>query len=266
MGQVFIDDSGSSGEEPVMYVAGWVGQASEWDAFSADWKETLTARNPKPIAYFKHYEARSLTKCFRGFTAPEANAKMLNLAAVITRYNVYGAVYAVARNYLRRMIQKHAVTIKGRAHQNLEDPFFICANSLMGYVMGSESVGHPGQKVDLIFDGKPGSAQANRLTTMLEVCRELAPEPIPHLLGSATPMDDKEALPLQAADLLVGQVRMAVQTRAEDPEPLKLIRQHKFVWVKIVDEEIILSTISFHNFGISTRRLLTIERERRRSA
>jgi hypothetical protein len=71
-----------------------------------------------------------------------------------------------------------------------------------------------------------------------------------------------EVLPLQAADLLAGQARLALLQRdTQDPEPLNLLRRHLPMWIKVVDEEIILSTISFHNFGVSTRRLLTIKRE-----
>jgi hypothetical protein len=82
-------------------------------------------------------------------------------------------------------------------------------------------------------------------------------------MGCAKAMDDKEAMPLQAADLLVGQTRMTMQLRlAEDPGPLRLIRQRNFVHVKVVDDVTIMSTISFHNFGLSTRRLLTIQRDR----
>jgi hypothetical protein len=262
MAKVFVDDSGRSAEEPVMWVAGWVGQVQTWDDFANDWEKTLAANNPKPIKYFKHYEARSLSKCFAGFSESEASTKMINLAETITKYRVYGVIYCVGRAYLRAMIKKHAVE---PVHQNLKDPFFICINSLTGYVLGSESVGYPNDKVDFIFDGKPGSAQANRLASMFEVTREFGPDPIPKLMGSAIPMNDKEVLPLQAADLLAGQARMSHRQRnLGDPEPLSLLRRRLPMWIKVVDEQTILSTISFHNFGISTRRLLAISRERDR--
>src|SRR5687768_8459155 len=103
MAKVFIDDSGSSAEEPVMWVAGWVGQVPTWDAFNNDWEVALAASNPKPIKYFKHYEVRSLSGCFAGFSESEAKAKMLNLAKVIAKYSlrgrhsIYGVVYYVGR-------------------------------------------------------------------------------------------------------------------------------------------------------------------------
>lgn len=268
MAKVFIDDSGSSAEEPIMWVAGWVGQVSTWDVFDESWNEALHANNPKPINYFKHYEARSLSGCFAGFTEDQANTKMLNLAGAIAKHSLYGehslygVIYYVSRPFLNVMIEKHAVK---PVHQNLKDPFFICINSLTGYVLGSEYTKYPNDKVDFIFDGKLGSKQATRLITMFDVTKEYVPEPLPSLMGSVIPMDDKDVLPLQAADLLAGQARLAfLQKAAQDPEPLGLLRRNMPMWTKLVDKETIVSTISFHNFGVSTRRLSTIKRERDR--
>ncbi|MGB8508691.1 MAG: hypothetical protein WCD76_09815 [Pyrinomonadaceae bacterium] len=265
MARVFVDDSGNSNEEPVMYVAGWVGQVPAWEAFTDDWDATLKASNPKPIRYFKHSEAVGLFKCFDGFTDAEARSKMLALAEVIARHEVYGVAYAVGRQFYQRMIGKYAVTLRGRAHKMLEDPFYICMNSLIGYVVGSESVGHPDDKIDFIFDGKPGSGQAKRLIAMFETSRDFSPEPdIRRLLGSAIPMNDMDVLPLQAADLLAGQMRVVVRNQSEDPEPLGLIRRRRFVYAGVVSEEAIRLTINYHNAAISTRRLSTIKRERER--
>lgn len=263
MAKVFIDDSGSSSTEPLMYVAGWVGQGEVWDRFAADWGQALAAPNPKPIKYFKLNEAHALKGCFEGFSGPEALNKMMALVEVINRHEIYGVVYLVGRPLLRHMIDKHAITRGGRAHQNLEDPFFICLNSLIGYVLGAEYVGHPNDKVDFIFDGKPGGRQATRVIAMYEVTRDFMREPYRSVMGTAAAMDDKEAVPLQAADFLAGQVRAAIKLK-DDPEPLATMRRHKFIHVSTVSKEVIEATISAHNFGVSTRRLLTIKRERDR--
>jgi hypothetical protein len=246
-----------------MYVAGWVGQEETWGRFAVDWVQALAALNPKPIKYFKLNEAHARKGCFDGFSASEALDKMMGFAEVINRHEIYGVAYLVGRPLLRHMIDKHAITRGGRAHQGLEDPFFICLNSLIGYVLGAEYVGHPNDKVDFIFDGKPGNRQATRAIAMYEVTRDLIHEPYRSIMGTATAMDDKEVLPLQAADFLAGQVRAAIKLK-DDPEPLALMRRHKFIHVSTVSKEVIEATISAHNFGVSTRRLLTIKRERDR--
>ena len=79
MAKVFIDDSGSSTNEPIMWVGGWVGEVPTWDEFSTEWEQALAASNPKPIKYFKHSEARSLTKCFTKFSEAEAKEKMVKV-------------------------------------------------------------------------------------------------------------------------------------------------------------------------------------------
>jgi hypothetical protein len=235
MAKVFIDDSGSSSDEPVQYIAGWVGHVPTWNEFSEEWETALAAQNPKPIEYFKQYEARSQKGCFAGFAESEANTKTRNLAEVVTRHNINGVVYGVERSRLNRMIEEHALTIRGEVHQYLQDPFYICMQSLVGFGLGAEYAKHPNDKVDFIFDGTPDSAQAKRYITMWEVCCELLPEPIPNLMGTAIPMNDKEVPPIQAADLLAGQMRMAAQLQA-DPEPLRLMRQHRPILIQAVDD------------------------------
>ena len=82
-------------------------------------------------------------------------------------------------------------------------------------------------------------------------------------MGSILPMNDLDVLPLQAADLLAGQLRLSsVQKGEQDPEPLGILRRRTPMWISIVDERSIWSTISYHNFGISTQRLLTIKRQK----
>jgi hypothetical protein len=274
MAKVFVDDSGSSKEEPIMYVAAWVGKVETWDRFANEWDKALTASNPKPIDYFKHYEARSLRKCFAGFTESQANEKMLNLAEVISRHSIYGVGFMLPREYHRRMIQKHALIIRGHASKILTDPFFICMNALMCYVLGAEHRNSPNDKVDFIFDGKPGSRQANLTIMMYENNRDsFMPEPYRSIMGTAMPMNDMDVLPLQAADFLAGQVRAALPVAADghslipveaDPEPLALMRKHRSINIFAVPESDILDNISMNNVGISTRRLSTIKRERGR--
>lgn len=260
MAKVFVDDSGSSKEEPLMWVGGWVGEVPTWDKFTDEWNAALAAANPKPITYFKHFEARSLSKNFEGFTELEATEKMANLARVLTNgHAIYGVAYCLSRPFLNRMIERYSVE---RVHQYLKDPFYTCLNCIVGYVIGSQYQHYPNDKVDFIFDGKQGSKQANRVMAQWDTIRDLLPEPLPTNVGSVLPMNDLDVLPLQAADLFVGQLRRALIEKGErDPEPLYILRRHIPMWVKLVDEETIRSTIRYHNFGVSTRRLSAIKRE-----
>ena len=170
----------------------------------------------------------------------------------------------VGHEYYRRLIHEHALIIRERTSKILADPFCICVNALMCCVLGAEHKDHPNYKVDFIFDGKAGSGQANSVITMYELNRDFfMPEPYRSIMGTAIPMDDKEVLPLQAADFLVGQVRAALPVEA-DPEPLALMRRHRQIFAAVVPEGDILDNIRANNVDISTRRLNTIKRERDR--
>jgi len=274
MARVFIDDSGSSNTEPIVYAGGWVGQVETWDNFANEWEQSLVASNPKPIKYFKHYEARSLTGCFAGFTESQASDKMLSLVEVISRHDIYGGAFIVFREHYCRLIQKHALMIKGRISKILADPFYACVNSLMCSLIVAEYEKSPNDKVDFIFDGKPGSGQANRIIMMYENNRDFfMPERYRSIMGTAIAMDDKEVLPLQAADLLAGQVRASLPMTADkktlipvdvDPEPLAIIKRHRPIFINVVPEEALVNNIKTNNVFISTRRLSTIKRERER--
>lgn len=264
MARAFVDESGSSKNEPLMWVGGWVGEVPTWDAFSDEWDRALAANNPKPIRYFKHSEFRSLTKCFAKFSTTEAAEKAANLArAIANDHAIYGVVYYTSRPYLNAMIEKYAVK---PVHQNLKDPFYTGLDCLIGYVIGNQYRMYPNDKVDFIFDGTQGSPTATRVMAQWETIREMLPEPLRSNVGSVIPLRDEDVGPLQAADLFVSQCRLAFLEKGEtDPEPLGILRRSGIpMWISIVDEAVIRSTISFHNYGVSTRRLSTIKREKNR--
>jgi hypothetical protein len=261
MAKVFVDDSGNSAEEPLMWLGGWVGEVPTWDQFADQWHAALVAPNPKPIRYFKHYEARSLTGNFERFTELEAVEKTSNLARVLANgHAIYGVAYCLSRPFLNRMIERHAIN---RVHPYLKDPFYTCLNCIVGYVIGSQYQHYPNDKVDFIFDGTQGSKQANRVMAQWDTIRDLLPEPLPTNVGSVLPMNDLDVLPLQAADLFVGQLRQSFIEKPErDAPPLEILRRRIPMWIKLVDEETIRSTISYHNFGVSTQRLSALKREK----
>ena len=176
------------------------------------------------------------------------------------------------RKHYSRLIQEHALVIRGRNSRILTDPFCACVNALMCSLIIAEYENSPNDKVDFIFDGKPSSSQANLVIAMYENNRDFfMPESYRSIMGTAIAMDDKDVLPLQAADLLVGQVRAALPVADDkqtlipvdaDPEPLAMIKRHRPIFVNVVTEDAIINNIRTNNVAISTRRLSTIKRER----
>ena len=159
------------------------------------------------------------------------------------------------------MIKKHAVE---PVHPYLKDPFYGCLNSLIGYVIGSQYVKYPNDKVDFIFDGTQGSPTATRVMAQWERIREFLPEPLQSNVGSVIPMRDVDVVLLQAADSRISQCRLAnLEKGTSDPEPLGILRRRIPMWISAIDETNIRSAIRDHNIAISTLRLLTIKRQER---
>jgi hypothetical protein len=92
---------------------------------------------------------------------------------------------------------------------------------------------------------------------MYEFIRSISSDSYQAIMGSAIPMDDVNVMPLQAADLLAGQIRMAAQYQGH-PAPLLLLTQHNRNCIQPLDEKSIRIFLSLFNVAVSTRRLTAI--------
>lgn len=260
MASVYIDDSANSTNEPFMWMAGWVGHLPDWNGFPDAWDEALAADNPKPIGYFKHTEARVKKGCFAGFSEAEANEKMLSMADVVTKHELYGVTCFIDRAVFSEMVKKYAIE---PIQDNLKDPLYICILSVMSLAMGVEFAAYPNEKIDFIFDGTPASSQAIRIVDQFEKVRNNLPEYMQNQMGTATPMNDKTVRPLQAADLLAGQSRLTLlKGNYVIPEPLRLIRERMNVFTQTLRADTLFATIQEHNRQVRALHPRVIEIER----
>jgi hypothetical protein len=80
-------------------------------------------------------------------------------------------------------------------------------------------------------------------------------------MGALYLLDDKLAYPLQAADLLAGQIRMAAEYEwGKVPSPLGVLRVGvNRYWVNPIDEVAVRTFLTMANISISTRRLKAIK-------
>src|SRR5258708_19488910 len=87
--RAFFDESGT---DPMinrgLIMGGFYGRVEEWMGVSDAWDDCLR-RSPK-IDYFKHSEAQGLSDQFVKFNRKQANAKILALATVISKFKLHG--------------------------------------------------------------------------------------------------------------------------------------------------------------------------------
>jgi hypothetical protein len=195
----FSDDSGSDGTTPFFVLAGYVAEVERWNAFSEDWGMMLE-RQPR-IEYFKMREAESRRGQFGGWSIEQAVAKQIQLAECIKRHARFGIGSFVSH-------RAYNAIMRDRLPPTCDSPYWLC---FMEIVQGliNVSVDSEVQKVNFVFDTQ-GEGYERRGKMSFGGLREIFQEMgIPHkdIIGSISYDDDRNVLPLQAADMLAWHMR-----------------------------------------------------------
>jgi hypothetical protein len=212
MFQAFIDDS-ISDEPPIFVQAGCIAPTVKWAAFSEAWRAVLEI--PPRLEYFKMKEAWALRGQFEGWSAARRNERLVELYNVAQEYTSGEFIVSFNPAALKRA---YKIWPKEFSH-----PYYFSVPLLMTELARNmEKLKLERQPIEFIYDSQLhekdkliaawewGSARAN-------------PDP-PDLLdilrNPPTFRDDKEVLPLQAADLLAWWVRGRFVAQATGAEPL----------------------------------------------
>ena len=200
MTEAYIDDSGNFRQGKTCLLAGYVAPTDAWAEFSDRWDAVL--KEATAIEFFKMSDAFALKKQFDGWTTEARDAKVDRLVDVIIAARItYGAAVAMINaDYLR--------VGRGALDSHINDAFYFLFTNVMETCLIHQQRSGIHEKIDFIFDDtdKP-SIEIDRLfrQTMFT-----APERIKALqLVDKPPVfrNEKIFLPLQAADLLAGQIR-----------------------------------------------------------
>lgn len=218
----FIDDTGNDPKEFAFVHAGWVAGEDDWNGFIEDWQETL---NKKPsIEYFKHHEAagKPPTGQFSGWKPKTVRDKVMALAKVITRHNSYGIGTGVRNDVFYALVNR-AVSSKRqfRSVARANRPYDFCFHSIIGLVLQWQVNEADERIVDFMFD-EGDTAFFDCAKMYYEMREELFPPALKKIAGIVACGDDKRILPLQAADLLAGQISTNLRTGKPD-KPLAMI-------------------------------------------
>lgn len=202
--KAFIDDSGGKNQGSVFVFAGWIGDV-DWEAFSSDWARCL--ERPPKIDYLSMREAASVRwqvrGQFRGFSEPDRDQKLRDLAGVIREYRLiaYGCstdLDAFDKSFARAYLKP------------FNHPYFWPFQvTILG--IGLE-LANRGFKVpaEIIFDEH--NIFAPRVKKWYPSVREAMEDENVRAVLPLEPIfkSDKECLPLQAADMLAWLWRTAL--------------------------------------------------------
>jgi hypothetical protein len=199
----FVDESSSSGDSGYLVLAGYCAAERTWHRFWNDWQSVLD--EDPTVRYFKMYEAAALQGEFLRFSPDQRNVRLNRFIDVILAHDLQEVSIAAPEIYFREILLP--ILPSGHAH-----PYYF---ALVGIVTAVEAVSrHFGsiEPVDFIFDKQCGM-EDKAVRMFLRLKRSL---PNRHL-GRIAFRDDREMLPLQAADLIAWQMR----TFKSSAEPLR---------------------------------------------
>lgn len=187
--RIYFDES--STQFPYV-VGGLAMQPDYWDAFSSRWQIGLDA--PPRIKYLKLNQALGLKCQFEGWAEPQRDAKLVSMAKVIAQETtMFGAGC-----YLHRGdFEQQKARIKKKIYR---DPYYFCMATTMLFSVYGECQILGYDKIDWVLD-KSKAAERMRQLYYSDI------KPLFQRLGECVCLDDKETLPLQAADYHCGLVR-----------------------------------------------------------
>jgi len=229
--QSYADDSSSNDGDQRLFMAGFVGLAENWAAFSDDWHFALKHIGP-PIEYLRMVEAQNRRDQFRNWSIKDRDAKIRILADVIKSYPFLSFDFSVSRKAFTIHVKPHAPRALAKPHFSAN---FLTVSGISRFFQNES-----GAKIEFIFDEQDG-VDADVYLFFEYMCRNIPKDARDKISGFPIFKNDKELLPLQAADMAAWFVRRAYQL-GEDSLPIPLysvINEDQHLKSEIPDETLV---------------------------
>ena len=203
--RAYVDDSAHQQQPPLFILAGYIAQADQWTEFATEWQRALDL--PPRIAYFKLREAIRKEGEFYGRPHEITQQKYALFRAIVERYvhAEFGVCFRL----------DHYREVFGRIRGPLKNPFYFALLTLVGDVARSmDKLGLAREPIDFIFDNRVIEKE-KLLDGWHQMLRYLGEGDDPDgvlsiVFNPPSFQDDKEVLPLQAADMHATMVRLDV--------------------------------------------------------
>lgn len=225
--QAAIDDSGSEPQSPVFILGGFVASTKAWAAFSTEWQAAL---DEKPaLEYFKMSEAARLQEQFarsKGWDEAKRDNRLITFARIIKKY-AHLRIHASVRN---DEFEKYIKSVPVPQRKlGIDSPYtLLFMQIILAMATGGDQFDLAGA-CDFVFD-EQGAFSQEALAwwpNFKSGIDRLSKSDLPRYVGSPPIFrNDREFLPLQAADLYAWQIRQHhIQNRVLLVPPNRLLRQ-----------------------------------------
>jgi hypothetical protein len=242
--RAFTDDSASDAGERRLFMAGYLNRAEKWALFSEAWNEECRAA-PR-IEYLKMSEAQNLGDQFRGWSKEVRDEKLRRLGRVIRYFEPMSFEFSINREEFNRVVVP-------ASPRGLKNPHLVACLAIMSGV--SRFVAEKGGDIpiDFIFDRQDGVSDVVDLT--FDSLKENLPPDARHLIrGKPRFEDDKQLLPLQAADLLAWHLRRE-QEDGISLEMTDLLRADSHLLIGEIDKATMKKWAIHHSHQVGTTML-----------
>jgi hypothetical protein len=209
--RAFCDESESYPPEPQVFVlAGYIARPARWEAFSDEWRQAL---DEKPsLATFKFKEAWKLSGQFRHWSEESRNAKVQLLSDIIARHAEAELSVAFRPEVYRAVYRE----VFGERDRFAKHPLCFAIVQLSVMVsQGLEQLGLPREQVDFVFDNHAMAkdkvlAEWDGMAALTPYLRSQPADLRTKIMVNPPSFaDDAQVMPLQAADMLAGIMRVA---------------------------------------------------------
>jgi hypothetical protein len=211
----YFDASGSMGDSPVFVMAGYIGRSADWERFTPEWQAGL--ETPKAIDYFKMSEAWARRGEFHGWHTEDRDSRLKLLAPIVNRHAIASVISVVPINSWKR----HFV---GRLDNSYHDrPYYFAFHGIISNAVKYLHAKSIKEKIDCIFDSEGGEPIAEIIDGFSRYA-EMAPNHLKEYIGDPPVFrDEKEILPLQAADMLAWHIRRIFAKQAIGNEAINAL-------------------------------------------
>ena len=200
----FVDET-EGGD--VFLMAAWVSDVDTWEAFTEAWQDTLDSA--PTIKYFKHSEAMAAIENFAHWERPAIDDKMSRLVDVICAHEMSGLVAGARVSTYTEAFRSDILGEKQvKSVLKLTHPYHTCFFSIPKGIIQFQKERGVDAKVDFVFDRQDGMFLECKI--LFEEMMKILPEEILRNIGTIIDQSDEDVLPLQAADLLAGQMRQEI--------------------------------------------------------
>ncbi|MGB0063333.1 MAG: DUF3800 domain-containing protein [Terracidiphilus sp.] len=263
----FVDDSGSDASRDGLFVLhGYIMEGPRWEDFADRWDAQLKRPDFFPISYCRMADAEAGTGPFSGIDSVFRKRKVKDLAGVI--HECHPSAIGCKMTW-----KNYNEIVKGKVDSRLDNPYAILFFQVMRGVTefqlkinneipdevkaqfkrehGIEIAIKP---VDFVFDDQgPAGLQCLQWWGALKA---RVPEPHLTVIGN-TPQfkDDREVVPLQAADMLAWHIRREYEYPTEDRADVMTLLNPEGIFEGEVSPEMLHTIVDVFNKRIDPTKL-----------